>query len=175
MRFFLLVLVQTNKAFALAPEIGRLTKKKDRLSREWQESGGAELKEQFKAAQKELDQETEKEVEKEWRKKCEALNSEDIALGPLMKLYRRTHDKRSKEPVSLFYGQKEAVTDKEKVELQNLYYSEAWKPADSVGGRMGKWQRQVEKDFEEEQMEAEISAIEEFQSDITLEEVRAVR
>ena len=57
--------------------------------------------------------------------------------------------------------------------MQNLYYSEAWKPAESVRGSIGKWQRQVEKEFEEEQMEVEISAIEEFQSDITQDEVTA--
>ena len=152
--------------------IGKLTKKKDKLRRKYQETGLVEIKEQYKAAQRELDQETEKEMEKQWREKCEAMNSEDLALDHIMRQYRRTHDRRSKEPVSLFYGEREAVTVKEKVELQNRYYSEAWKPAKSIGGRIGKWQRQVEKEFEEEHMEVEISAVEEFQSDITQEEVQ---
>ena len=153
-------------------EIGRLTRKKDKLRRKFQETGEPEVKEQYKKAQQELQKETEKEFEKDWRKKCEALNNEDLALDELMRLYRRTHDRRSKEPVSLFYGKREAVTRKEKVELQNQYYSEAWKPAESVGGSIGKWQRRVEKEFEEEHMETELSAVEEFQSDISEEEVQ---
>ena len=154
------------------PEIGRLVTKKEKLRREFQETGELEIKEQYKAAQRELEKETEKEMEKDWRKKCEALNGEDLALDELMRQYRRTHNRRSKEPVSLFYGKKEAVTRKEKVELQNQYYSEAWKPAESIGGSIGKWQRRVEKEFEEEHMETECSAVEEFQRDITEEEVQ---
>ena len=117
----------------------------------------------------------EEEKEKDWKKLCESLNSEDLALDELMRRYRRTQGVRSKEPVSIFYGDREAVTRGEKAELQNEFYSDVGK-SEQAKGRIGQWQQRLEKEFEEESMEEEVSAEEEFKSDIKKEEVeQAVR
>ena len=67
------------------------------------------------------------------------------------------------------------MTRKEKAELQNEFYADMGKTKQAVG-RVGSWQQRVEKEFEEESMEEEVSAEEEFRSDIRKEEVeQAVR
>ena len=157
-----------------SPRLEKLAKRKDGLRRRYQETGNEELKKQYREAQNEFDRVSDEQKEKTWRKKCEEMDSEELATNELMRLYRRTHDKQSKKPITLSHNGTEAVTTKEKVELLGDFYSKVGKNTGESYGEIRRWQDQVEREFEEEHMETERSAVEEFQSMISKEEVQWV-